>query len=69
MSNKKNLKALLSPFFHDSIIVYIEDLIDLHKVEFILSKPRKTKLGGSHKSRHQDYNAQGLDSKLHHFLH
>ena len=45
MSNKKNFKTLLSPFFDDSIIVYIEDLIDLHKVEFILSKPRKTKLG------------------------
>ena len=45
MSNKENLQAHLSPFFHDSIIVYIEDLIDLHKVQFILSKPRKTKLG------------------------
>ena len=45
MYNKENLQALLSPFFHDSIIIYIEGLIALHKVEFILSKPRKTKLG------------------------
>ena len=45
MYNKENLQALLYPFFHDSIIVYIENLIILHKIEFILSKPRKTKLG------------------------
>jgi SprT protein len=45
MSNKETLQALLSPFFHNSIIVYIEDLIVLHKIQFILSKPRKTKLG------------------------
>jgi len=45
MSSQKNLKLLLFPFFHDTIIVYIEELIDLHKIQFILSKPRKTKLG------------------------
>ena len=45
MSDKEKLQTLLSPFFHDSIIAYIEDLIILHKVQFILSKPRKTKLG------------------------
>ena len=45
MSSQKNLKSLLFPFFHDSIIVYIEGLIVLHKIQFILSKPRKTKLG------------------------
>jgi SprT protein len=45
MSSSENLQALLSPFFHDSVIVYIEDLIILHKIQFILSKPRKTKLG------------------------
>ena len=45
MSSQENLKPLLFPFFHDSIIVYIEDLIVLHKIQFILSKPRKTKLG------------------------
>jgi len=45
MSNKGKLQALLSTFFHDSVIVYIEDLIKLHKIQFILSKPRKTKLG------------------------
>ena len=45
MYNKEQLQALLSPFFHDSIIIYIEDLIALHKIQFILSKPRKTKLG------------------------
>ena len=45
MSDKEKLQTLLSPFFHDSIIVYIEDLIALHKIQFILSKPRKTKLG------------------------
>ena len=45
MSSKKNIKNLLSPFFHDSIITYVEGLIDFHKVQFTLSKPRKTKLG------------------------
>ena len=45
MSSQKNLKLLLFPFFHDTIIVYIEELIVLHKIQFILSKPRKTKLG------------------------
>ncbi len=45
MSSQENLKSLLFPFFHDSIIVYIQDLIVLHKIQFILSKPRKTKFG------------------------
>lgn len=45
MSEKEKLQTLLSPFFHDSIIAYVENLIILNKVQFILSKPRKTKLG------------------------
>ena len=45
MSDKEKLQTHLSPFFHDSIVAYVENLIILNKVQFILSKPRKTKLG------------------------
>lgn len=45
MSDKEKLKTILCPFFHDSIVAYVDRLISLHKVEFNLSKPRKTKLG------------------------
>jgi len=45
MSDREKLQTHLSPFFHDSIIAYLENLIILNKVQFILSKPRKTKLG------------------------
>jgi hypothetical protein len=55
MSNN-NIKSTLAPFFHDSIINYIEGLIMLYKVEFVLSKPRKTKLG--------DYRAIPLKSRF-----
>ena len=45
MSDKEKLQTRLSPFFHDTVIAYVEKLIILHKVQFILSRPRKTKLG------------------------
>ena len=45
MSDREKLQTHLSPFFHYSIIAYLENLIILNKVQFILSKPRKTKLG------------------------
>jgi len=45
MSNKEKLKESLSPFFHNSIITYVEGVINEHNIKFIISKPRKTKLG------------------------
>jgi len=45
MSNKEKLNKSLSPFFHSSIITYIEGIIEQHDIDFIISRPRKTKLG------------------------
>lgn len=45
MSDKLKLHTLLSPYFHDSIGNHVFQELTTHNVRFILSKPRKTKLG------------------------
>jgi len=45
MSSRKVIYAHLSPFFHDSVVDYVSDLLDNQSIQFKISKPRKTKLG------------------------
>lgn len=54
MPNRNGIDNLLSPFFHSSVTGYVISTINQHEIHFIISKPRKTKLGDYRAIPHQN---------------